>query len=67
MIALTRMDGTRISLNVDRIESVERVPETMLRLIDGRSLMVRETLDEVVSAFKQWQREIANHAFAGTP
>lgn len=65
MIALTRMDGTRINLNVDRIESVERVPETMLRLIDGRSLMVRETLDEVVGAFKQWQREIANHAFAG--
>jgi len=67
VIALTRMDGTRCVLNVDRIESVERVPETMLRLVDGRSLMVRETVDEVVNAVRNWRREIASHAFAGAP
>ncbi len=67
MIALTGMDGRTFVLNVDRIESVERVPETMLRLTDGRSLMVRETLDAVVDAVRNWKREIASHAFAGTP
>ncbi len=58
MISLTRFDGTTIVLNADRIESVERVPETMIRLVDGKPLMVRETLQHVVTAFKHYQAEL---------
>ncbi len=63
MIAVTRMDGTPFVLNADRIESVEQVPETMLRLTNDRPLMVRESMEEVVRAFKAYKREIANPAF----
>jgi len=59
MIAVTRMDGVRIVLNAERIESLESVPETLIRLVDRRPLLVRESLEEIVAAFKDYKRAIA--------
>jgi flagellar protein FlbD len=48
MIELTRLNGTAIVLNSDLIKTAEASPDTMLTLINGEKLIVREETAEVV-------------------
>jgi flagellar protein FlbD len=48
MIELTRLNGKAIVLNSDLIKTAEASPDTMLTLINGEKLIVRENCDEVV-------------------
>ena len=47
MIELTRLNGKAIVLNSDLIKTAEASPDTMLTLINGEKLIVRETLEKV--------------------
>jgi flagellar protein FlbD len=47
MIELTRLNGRAMVLNSDLIKTAEASPDTMLTLINGEKLIVRETLEEV--------------------
>src|SRR5580658_259702 len=47
MIQLTRLNGTPIMLNSDLIKTAEASPDTMLTLINGEKLIVRESCGEV--------------------
>lgn len=48
MIELTRLNGISILLNSDLIKIAEASPDTMLTLISGEKLIVRETCAEVM-------------------
>jgi uncharacterized protein YlzI (FlbEa/FlbD family) len=48
MIELTRLNGTPMVLNSDLIKTAEASPDTMLTLINGEKLIVREGTAEVV-------------------
>jgi flagellar protein FlbD len=48
MIELTRLNGTPIVLNSDLIKTAEASPDTMLTLINGEKLIVREACSDVV-------------------
>jgi flagellar protein FlbD len=48
MIELTRLNGRPIVLNSDLIKTAEASPDTMLTLINGEKLIVREDCNEVV-------------------
>ncbi len=48
MIRLTRLNQEEFILNAELIRYVERCPDTLITLISGETLMVREPLDEVV-------------------
>jgi flagellar protein FlbD len=47
MIELTRLNGKAMTLNSDLIKTAESSPDTMLTLINGEKLIVRETLAEI--------------------
>jgi flagellar protein FlbD len=47
MIELTRLNGKSMVLNSDLIKTAEASPDTMLTLINGEKLIVREDLGEV--------------------
>jgi len=47
MIELTRLNGSPIVLNSDLIKIAEASPDTMLTLINGEKLIVREEIAEV--------------------
>ena len=47
MIELTRLNGNPMVLNSDLIKTAEASPDTMLTLINGEKLIVRETLEKV--------------------
>ena len=48
MIELTRLNGSPMVLNSDLIKTAEASPDTMLTLINGEKLIVREECAEVV-------------------
>ena len=47
MIQLTRLNGNPMVLNSDLIKTAEASPDTMLTLINGEKLIVRENCAEV--------------------
>jgi flagellar protein FlbD len=49
MIELTRLNGKPMVLNSDLIKTAEASPDTMLTLINGEKLIVREDLGEIVN------------------
>jgi len=48
MITLTRLDGTRLTINADLIEFIEPTPDTVISLVSGRRVIVREPVAEIV-------------------
>ena len=48
MIELTRLNGRTMMLNSDLIKTAEASPDTMLTLINGEKLIVREEIGEVM-------------------
>ena len=47
MIQLTRLNGIPIVLNSDLIKTAEASPDTMLTLVNGEKIIVRESCGEV--------------------
>jgi len=48
MIELTRLNGNPMLVNSDLIKTAESSPDTMLTLINGEKLIVRENCEEVL-------------------
>jgi flagellar protein FlbD len=56
MIQLTRLNNQPLVVNSDLIKFLERAPDTVLTLVTGEKIIVRETSEEVLSkiiAFRQ--------------
>jgi flagellar protein FlbD len=49
MIELTRLNGNKIAINSDLIRYAEASPDTVLTLVTGEKLIVRETCAQVIS------------------
>jgi flagellar protein FlbD len=47
MIELTRLNGHRLSLNSDLIKHAESSPDTVITLVTGEKLIVREDCAEI--------------------
>ena len=47
MIELTRLNGAPIVLNSDLVKTIESSPDTVLTLINGEKLIVRESCAEI--------------------
>lgn len=58
MIELTRLNGQRFVLNAELIRYVEQTPDTMVTLIGGERLVVRESPREVVTRSIEYARAI---------
>ncbi|MEW6723379.1 MAG: flagellar FlbD family protein [Bacillota bacterium] len=56
MIKVTRFNGSEITVNSDLIEFIEETPDTVITLLNGKKLVIRESADEVIDrivAFRQ--------------
>lgn len=63
MIELTRLNGNNMVLNSDLIKTVESSPDTVLTLINGEKLIVREEIAEVTERVLAYRaRLLANVA-----
>ncbi len=58
MIELTRLNGNPMLLNSDLIKTAEASPDTMLTLINGEKLIVREELSQVLERVVVYRAEL---------
>jgi flagellar protein FlbD len=58
MIAVTRLDGQSMLLNDDLIESIEPTPDTLITMLNGDKLYVRETLEAIVERIVAFKRTV---------
>lgn len=58
MIELTKLDGTVILLNIDVIECCEETPDTVITLVTGRKLIVKESRQEIKNLVKLFRKSI---------
>lgn len=64
MIRLTRINGRAFVVNVEQIKTVEETPDTMITLLSGDRLVVRERMEEVVRRAIEYARSIRAFAIA---
>jgi flagellar protein FlbD len=64
MVTLTRLTGMPFALNPDLIERVDETPDTVITLVDGTKYLVRESLDDVVSAVMDYRARLLASAGA---
>ncbi len=62
MIELTRLNGNPVVLNSDLIKSAESSPDTMLTLVNGEKIMVRESCEQVVEKVLFWRARLLSEA-----
>jgi flagellar protein FlbD len=58
MIELTRLNNQLLILNSDLIKWVERSPDTVLTLISGEKIIVRETTEQVLERIVAFRKAI---------
>jgi flagellar protein FlbD len=58
VIQLTRLNGQPIMVNSDLIESVETTPDTVITLVSGNKLIVRDTMQTVQDRIVEFKRKI---------
>ena len=58
MIQLTRLNNSRLAVNCDLIKYVEEAPDTVITLVNGEKLVVRETTEEVIERVREFRRSV---------
>jgi len=58
MIRVTRLGGKPIIVNAEQIRYVEETPDTLITLIGGERLMVKEPMEEVVKRAIEYARSV---------
>jgi flagellar protein FlbD len=58
MIAVTKLNKQTVIINAELIKFIEQTPDTMITLINGDHMMVRETVQQVVDMAIDYARQI---------
>ena len=60
MIQLTRLNGQPLIINSDMIKLIENAPDTVISLVNGDKIVVREPGDQVLERIVQFRRRVLN-------
>ena len=58
MIPVTRLNDKRFIINAEQIRYIESTPDTMITLMNGDKIMVKESLEDVVKLAIEYGRQI---------
>jgi flagellar protein FlbD len=58
MITVTRLDRRVVVINAELVKMIEAAPDTIITLINGDTIIVRESVDEVVARAVDYARQI---------
>lgn len=56
MIELTRLNNQRLAVNSDLIKFVENAPDTVITLINGEKVIVKESAGDIISRIVAFRR-----------
>lgn len=60
MIRVTRLNGTKLYVNAELIQTVEGTPDTVISLINNVKIVVKESPETIVAEILAYQREVHN-------
>jgi flagellar protein FlbD len=58
MIRLTRLNNQALTVNSDLIKFVEQTPDTLITLVSGEKIVVRESVEEVLRRLIEFRRSV---------
>mgnify|MGYP000873574279 CR=1 FL=1 len=64
MILVTRFDGSTFYINPEMIRSIEHTPDTVITLTSDYKIVVRDTAEEILERFIEYQRLIHSDKLA---
>ena len=67
MIEVTRLNGNPMVLNSDLIKTAESSPDTMITLVNGEKLIVRETCAELTERIVAYRARLLAHVARRLP
>ncbi|MBM4250828.1 MAG: flagellar protein FlbD [Deltaproteobacteria bacterium] len=62
MIHLTRLDNSPLLISLDAIKYIEATPDSVISFINGDSLIVRESLEEIDRRVLQYRVKLLSQA-----
>jgi flagellar protein FlbD len=63
---LTRLNGLSMAVNSDLIKLIENSPDTVITLLTGDKVVVRESTEEVISRIVSFRRTILSAEMLGS-
>jgi len=57
MISVTRLNNSKFWVNADMIEFIEETPDTVVSLISGNKIVIKESAETVVRAVIQFRQQ----------
>jgi len=58
MIQLTRLNNSALIVNSDLIKFVEQSPDTVITLLNGEKIIVRERVDQILERIVAFRRSV---------
>jgi flagellar protein FlbD len=58
VIQVTKLNGLPLLINAELIEQLQQTPDTVIMLTSGTSVVVKETVDQVLSRVLDYRRSI---------
>ena len=58
MVEVTKINGQKILVNPDLMETAEETPDTVISLTTGKKIIVKESRQEVKNLVKSYRKEI---------
>jgi flagellar protein FlbD len=65
MIHLTRLNNQPLVVNADLIKFIEKAPDTVITLLTGEKLVVRESAEEVLERIREFHQQSRRRIGAG--
>jgi len=62
MIKVTRLNDATLMINVDMIQSLQAIPETVITFTNNNKIMVKEPLEEVSKRIVDYQRRLYSNS-----
>lgn len=67
MIHLTRLNNQPLVVNADLIKFIEKSPDTVITLVTGEKLVVRESVEEVLNRIGEFHRRFLRRIVPNLP
>ncbi|MFZ8822061.1 MAG: flagellar FlbD family protein [Ilumatobacteraceae bacterium] len=67
MIKITRLNGASFVLNPDLLERLEAHPDTVVHLVSGETYIVKETVNDIVAAIREYRAAVVAAALSASP
>ena len=58
MILLTKLDGSAVLISIDAIKYIEKTPDSLISFLNGDTLFVKESIEEISQIVIKYKREI---------